>query len=183
MLGSNGEGPDDRQLKNEAEEQKQLDREKQSERESIEHQFSVAIRAAAANLLRIVRGAGNPHGLLFQFQEAIAAAVAYQESHGHSPAVRVHLRYKSEFRRTLERIHDGELDRSSMRADGTIDRLMAEESVIRGALQMVASDFVDQSAQAAAGEQEFYDGLRELRRIREEQVKKVRGPADVGRES
>lgn len=165
-----GEGPDDRRRKNETEERGQLEH----ARVSSESHFALAIRVAAANLLRIVRGAGNPHELLFQFQETLAAALKYQEYHGHSPAVDSYLRVESKVRKLNERIRNGELNRSSMREDGTFDRLRAEDSVIRGALQMVASEMVGQSSQAAAGENEFHDGLRELRRIREEQAKKVR---------
>jgi hypothetical protein len=52
------------------------DREQQRERAKLE--FSWAIRDTAANMLRIVRGAGKPYELLLQMKKAIDSAIKFQ---------------------------------------------------------------------------------------------------------
>jgi hypothetical protein len=61
------------------------DRERQRAREWAEDDFSLAIREVAANILRIIRGAGKPFELLLQMQKAIDAAVKFKEVHQHWP--------------------------------------------------------------------------------------------------
>jgi hypothetical protein len=58
-------------------------RERERERETVE--FSWAIRDCAANMLRIIRGAGQPYELLVQMQEVTRAALKVQETHGYWP--------------------------------------------------------------------------------------------------
>jgi hypothetical protein len=63
------------------------------------------------------------------------------------------------------------------------DRDDAEERIIRGVLQVVASRLVHQRTQEAAGDSEMYDGIRSLENLRAEarkaQAKAARGP-DAG---
>lgn len=54
-------------------------------REWTKVDLSWAVRECAANLLRIVRGAGKPHELLLQMKKVIESAVKFQEVHGYWP--------------------------------------------------------------------------------------------------
>ena len=55
------------------------DRERQRARDRAKDDFSWAIREVAANILRIIRGAGKPYELVLQMQRAIDAAVKFRE--------------------------------------------------------------------------------------------------------
>jgi hypothetical protein len=48
-------------------------------REWAEGDVSWAARECAANMLRIIRGAGKPHELLLQMKKVIDSAVKFQE--------------------------------------------------------------------------------------------------------
>ena len=61
------------------------ERERQRARDRAKDDFSWAIREVAANMLRIIRGAGKPYELLPQMQRAINAAVKFKEVHQHWP--------------------------------------------------------------------------------------------------
>lgn len=154
------------------------------EREWSENQFSWALRETAANMLRIIRGAGKPYDLLLQLQKTLETAVKYQEAHGRFPDVAGYLRFESEYQQIQERFYRGELDQSYRREwwdDGTFSRMMAEHKIVRGALQMVASELIGQSTQRCAGHSELHDGIQRLDQIRDEKIKKERAAARATR--
>jgi hypothetical protein len=174
-----GGGPDKEQREKELQELQ-----KQRQREWIETQFSWELRDTAANMLRIIRGAGKPYELLRQLQKTLEAAIRFQEAHGHFPDVASYLSFESEYQKTLDRIHRGELNRSYMSdrwEDDTFARMIAEHGIICGALQLVASDLIGQRTQRAAGHSELHKGVHELERIREERIKKERAAARAAR--
>jgi hypothetical protein len=55
--------------------------------------------------------------------------------------------------------------------DEKLEQYYAEQSIIRGALQIVASRLVGQIPQEAAGRHEMYDGVNKLEALREKQRK------------
>lgn len=57
----------------------------QRQQEVAENQFSWAIREAAANLLRIARGAGSSPDLLPQFERVMTTARAFYQIYGRWP--------------------------------------------------------------------------------------------------
>jgi hypothetical protein len=61
------------------------EREHEQERDWAKREFSWAIRDTAANMLRIIRGAGKPYELLLQMKKAIDSAIKFQELHNHWP--------------------------------------------------------------------------------------------------
>jgi hypothetical protein len=153
------------------------ERERQRDQEWSEHEFSWAIRETAANMLRIVRGAGKPYELLVQMKKTIDSAIKYQELHSHWPEISNYLQIEDEHHRHMERAQKGELDKATFdlwREDGTFERMMAENTIMRGAFQTVASQLIGQRTQQTAGEQELHDGLRHWLRIRDERREKER---------
>jgi hypothetical protein len=115
-------------------------------------------------MLRIIRGAGKPYELLIQLSDVISAAVKVREVTGQLPTdVMVNvLQGESKTEAIWERYAKGEIDKAAIdrwQEDGTIDRKYAEESIKAGALQVIASQFVDQSLQEKAGQSELRDGI------------------------
>jgi hypothetical protein len=153
--------------------QQQKELEQQQRREWARSEFSWSIRDCAANVLRIVRGAGKPYELLTQMQKALNAAVRFQEAHGHWPqdVIANDLRLEDESEKHRERVREGALEQSTFdrwSEDGTFERMDAKHTMYRGALQIVASQMIAQNVQETAGDREFHDGLRTYERARDE---------------
>jgi hypothetical protein len=132
-----------------------------------EEELSNALYDAAANLLRVIRGAGKPHELVRQFNNVVQASIQFREAFGHGPPS--HLLAK------ILRMHDDvqELDLTLAAGkftkadidrkyeDGTTDRMCAESAIKSGALQLIASQFIDQPLQERAGQSQMRDGINE----------------------
>jgi hypothetical protein len=160
------------------------ERERQRARERAEDDFSWAIREVAANILRIIRGAGKPYELLSQMQRAIDAAVKFKEVHQHWPQEVI--TNELQIQREDERIcREGKLPQTTIDRwweDGTFDSMIAEHTILRGALQTIASELIGQSTQKSVGESELHDGIMswiwnrdERKRKREQAHKAERG--------
>ncbi|MGJ5075519.1 hypothetical protein [Bradyrhizobium oligotrophicum] len=152
------------------------ERQREEERNRTRSRFSWAIRDCAANMLRIIRGAGKPYELLAQMQEAINAAVEFRDVHGHLPSDVIADVLKIEDRMAQDRLRleDGSLDRAAYDRsweNGYFDRLNAEEQIYRGALRAIAAQLLGQNLQQIAGEREFDDGVSALERAKEKQRK------------
>jgi hypothetical protein len=156
------------------------ERERQRDREWAEREFSWAIRECAANMLRIVRGAGKPHEILLQMKKAIDTAVKFQEVHGYFPSsdfIQSELKLYDEHERQSDREREGQLGQETIdrwREDGFFERMLAKHTICRGALQIAASGLIGQDTQQRNGEHEFHEGLHQLERLREERIRKER---------
>jgi hypothetical protein len=155
------------------------ERDLEHRREWTKREFSWAVRDAAANLLRIIRGAGKPHELLAQMKKTIDAAIAFQEAYNYWPFDEIanDLRLENEKEKFLERERSGTLDKASIerwRDDGTFDQMGVEHTIFRGTLQIIASRLIGQATQESAGDSEFHDGLRGMERIRDERLERIR---------
>ena len=147
------------------------------EREFIRDDLSWAFRELTANVLRIVRGAGKPHALLEQMEKVLSVSLKYRDLHGYWPydLAAKSMRCDDEYNETIERARAGEIDQQSVdrwREDGTFERMHAEHTICRGALQTIASTLIGQTTQRASGNHELYEGVRELNRVRGEQNRK-----------
>lgn len=154
-------------------------RDKEREKAFAKDQFSWAARECAANVLRIVRGAGKPYELLIQMQRVIESAVKFQELHNYWPSdvIANSLRVENEKEATLERGRNSGLSQEvidSWWEDGTFQRMMAKHQMYCGTLQIVASRLIGQNIQERAGDREFFDGLMQLEDLRDAQRKKWR---------
>jgi hypothetical protein len=143
-------------------------RKEERDLERAKHEFSWAIRETAANMLRIIRGVGKPYELLMQMKKAIDSAIKFQDLHGYWPfdVIASDLLLEDEMETFLARGREG-----------TFDRMMAEHTMYRGALQAIASELIGQNTQKRSGESEFHEGLRQWMKIREERIQKEREAA------
>lgn len=105
----------------------------------------------AANMLRVVRGAGKPFMLGSQMAAVLNEYERYREAAGHYPSD-----------------HDigVMLDYSSRRDHREDDWSYAIDLIVRGSLQFAGSTMVGQSTQQAAGESELMRGVSEIEAIR-----------------
>ena len=132
-----------------------------------EQEFELALREAAANMLRIIRGAGKPFALLEQMSEIVAAAVKYRDVAGKLPIdiLQTVLHCESETEVIWEKRRAGEIDEASIerwRENGELDQLEAEDSIKAGALQIIASQLVGQRPQKQAGVREMREGINRV---------------------
>jgi hypothetical protein len=174
-----GGGPD-----KEEREKQEREREQQRTREWTERDVTGAICEVAANILRIIRGAGKPYSLLLEMKRTIDAAVKFQEAHGYWPdhVMANTLRLEPEHERILKGHKEGRFGQEVVdhwMADDKFEKTMAEYAIQCGALQIIASDLLGQIPQRAAGDREFHEGLfawadkREERRRNQQDVAKA----------
>jgi len=184
-----GGGPD----KEERERQEQ-ERESQQELEWAQSEFSWALRDCAANVLRIVRGAGKPYELLIQMNNVLKAASKYRDAHDHYPSsdlIQTELALYDEYEQKEDRQSQEGISgesRNVLRDHAEVDRLWALHVIHRGALQVAESGLVGQDTQQRAGESELHRGMmmwglwREERNRRREATRpsraKAKNPAD-----
>lgn len=110
-------------------------------------------RELAANLLRVVRGAGRPHDLAGQMLEVLDAYKAFHAATGAFPSDQELRRMLDPFPPAPDRWGEGRDIGHSLMEDG-------QEKAVAGALQIAASALVGQRTQAAAGEHEMFEGMR-----------------------
>lgn len=164
------------------------ERDRKQDQQFARDEFSWAIRDCAANMLRIIRGAGKPYELMRQMQMALHTSAKFYEVHGYWPQEVIvnDLRIEDEASKWFRKAQEGALDQASVdrwRDDGTFYRMAAEHSMFCGALQVIASELIGQTTQKAAGSREFHDGLREYQRVRETELEKRRQEERVARPS
>lgn len=171
VIDGGGPGKEDR-------DKAEADRDKERQREWAKDEFEQTLRDLAANMIRIVRGAGKGYELLVQMKRAIDSAIKYRDLHDYWPSdavISTALRLEDEMETILARGRAGSLAQAQIDRwwkDGTFDRMLAEHAMYRGVLQIVASNLVGQTTQKSAGDREFYEGLHRLDDIREKQRRK-----------
>ena len=111
------------------------------------------LRELTANLMRIARGAGKPNGVREQLDAALEKLDAYRDVAGWWPEAEI-----SEAIAITNREFVGEWSEWGC---GT-------NMMVRGALQIAASDLLGQGTQEAAGERELVRGLEIIERYRQE---------------
>jgi len=136
-----------------------------------EEAIDFPLRKMAANILRIVRGSGKGGELLANLKQVIDSAVAYRDAVGHWPPqtlIAKILRINDGTERFENMAKRGEINQEELnRLNHLFARMWAEYRVCRGALQIAASELIDQPIQRCAGETEMYEGMRELEAVRQ----------------
>jgi hypothetical protein len=132
-------------------------------RKDAERSVDWAIRELTANLMRISRGAGKSYDVGKQTVELMNSFQEYWDTHGVWPWDRLN-EFLAYDRFQYELRPDTELLERSLRR--------TQNKIVRGSLQMVASDLLRQSTQVAAGETEFFDGYFEREKAYEEERQK-----------
>jgi hypothetical protein len=128
-------------------------------RQRAKDQVEYRLREMAANLLRCVRGAGKPFELGRQAASFTAALTSYYETVGHYPPSD-----------ELSRLLLWDEGRKYEHPD-SVGRHDAERRIIRGALQIVASELLGQLTQRSAGSDEMRLGTNDLIAWREDRRK------------
>ncbi len=127
----------------------------------------VAMRELAANVLRIVRGAGAPYYLRRQMIALLTAMEAHWKADRTWPLQdmtrAVYMHDKPDY-----------WDRLSAEAKA---EWYAERQVLSGALRQLAGELVGPPVQASHGHSEMYGGINEIYRLREEEAKPWRSGA------
>jgi hypothetical protein len=150
-----------------------------AERDIAEQEFANYLREAAANMLRVIRGAGRPGALIKQFHDVVVAAIDFREVAGHGPPAGTLvsiLAVEDEADEIFKKHASGLIKQESIDRwdeDGTFDRMYAEGTIQRGALQIVASKLLDQVIQVRAGESEMHEGIRRVNAAQERHRKYV----------
>jgi hypothetical protein len=152
------------------------------EQRAAERKVRVASCELAANILRIVRGAGKPETIVDQMKAVLDAGFDYQDIAGYWPidTIAEALKVKDNLEDVTEMAERGEADKSRIsRMRESI--MFAERDIRLGALQAVASRLVGQDLQEAAGDRQMRDGVDKIERIREERRKADRAAARQAR--
>lgn len=136
---------------------------KELARRRADAELSPPFRTLAANLLRVVRGAGRPEALGEQMFACLEALQRYQQAHGAIPRARVLRLALDPEEASFETGNWAELqDQEALKwlsMSGQPEKLEAERKLLRGALQICASRLVGQHTQEIVGEHELYSGV------------------------
>lgn len=129
-----------------------------------------ALRVLAANIIRVVRGAGRPDDIIDQCNEVLKGAIEYHEKVGRfvsSDSVAAALR--------LERERISDYDSFGGQ------RQLAMRRMIDGSLQVTASRLLGQVTQQRRGENEIFEAYRELEQLYQDLRKKREAEAKAAR--
>lgn len=154
-------GPDLRVVSDQSEEDIRR-REAERELEWAKREIRWAVNEFCANLFRVIRGAGRVHDLPMQLVKLHNAihANAFREQ-------------PQEMWWTFENALWEGVPANEARTD---DLYWAQHTMVKGALQMVASTFVGQRTQYSRGQSELFDGLMEAEKIRARNWAEVNRP-------
>ncbi len=139
----------------------------QIERNRAEGDLEFPFRNLAANILRIVRGAGRPEELVPQMVASLNAAEAYRALTGHHPRAKIYRRFLNlaEFYFDPTTWADDKEKEAikHLAMSGYPERIEAERMIHRGALQVAASRLLSQHTQEVSGDHELYAGVHLLK--------------------
>ena len=115
------------------------------------------LRELAANIIRVVRGAGRSYEIAEQCVAVIEAHRNYFDKVGSWPTA-----WEVDQALGIERRYE------TTSYDDAWKHEMARETILRGALQVAASRLVGQNTQEHRGRSELMEGVNSIVRIREE---------------
>lgn len=125
---------------------------------AAEHGVSQALKQMAANLLRVIRGAGRPYQVGFDLAECVQAFTAYEAAFGHFPSdvsiARALDPGKSEEEGDWDWPPDGD-EETAYRWS----RQRSRRDMRLAALQITASMLIGQKLQLARGEDDLDRGI------------------------
>jgi hypothetical protein len=125
-----------------------------------------ALRELIANLLRVSRGAGAPWKILDQ----VGALLQALDAHSEIPGAMMF-----DFERCLQSVFPD--DQTLNLNDFNRHWAWGEEEMLRGAVQLVASRFLGQRTQEAAGRAEMFRGLATIEKLRDQNRRALATPA------
>jgi hypothetical protein len=128
-----------------------------------EHALRQPVRELAANVLRVVRGAGDPARLSGQMCDCLDGFQRYRHTFGVWPAswtLGEILQFPSEFQETLEKFDHDSPELQRWAKNGKLDQLFAKDAIGKAALQIIAARLLGQKLQIAAGESQLSGAVR-----------------------
>jgi hypothetical protein len=153
------------------------------ERERIRCRIEGSICELAANLLRVIAGAGKSYDLIEHMVAVIQACDEFQKAGGYQefgiPCSDIVERVLREGTDTwLQKMYDrgeelSEEDRANLdrwSEDGSVTRELGQAQMVQSALRMVAGRLVEQRVQVSQAESQFWEGFRAIERSREEKA-------------
>jgi hypothetical protein len=149
------------------------------EKKRSAEKLAPALQKLAANMLRVLRGAGTSAEIYNQMSHAIDASDEYTKTHGHAPfasTIDGILHLDSPFEEFTKLLKDGRIrlfDVDRWMGDATLDEKRAIHKICRGALQKSASRLVKQPGTERMGEQEIEGGIRDYEVSRRAKKKKT----------
>jgi hypothetical protein len=154
------------------------------EREYATDALSWATRDFAANLMRILAGAGKSYELLAQVNKSVDAINAWTKLGGHAMSVNIAMEQavREAAESPSDRIQDGmcnpaakirmtDEERDRFYDSGSFDIEGAKDDIVQGALRTMASRIVGQNTQERNAEHLIFEGIRRLRRGQEQSAK------------
>ncbi|EUB95566.1 hypothetical protein PMI07_002054 [Rhizobium sp. CF080] len=129
----------------------------QIETNEAQDQVNAALLELAANIIRVVRGAGKPEQILHQCSDVVNAAVEYRDAAGRLPSPA-----------TLASAILLEREVIDYNDSFWAARQIAYRRIVRGSLQVAASKLLGQRLQIDRGEDEIDESIQELEHLREE---------------
>lgn len=129
-----------------------------------------ALRQLAANIIRVVRGAGNPDEIIVQCAKVVDTAIAFREAAERVPS-------PVSVASAIKLKHD------SLQYDDSFwfSRQLADRKMISGVLQFAASRLLGQLTQERRGETEMHEAYRDMESAYEELRKKRAAEARAAR--
>jgi hypothetical protein len=137
---------------------------KERERDRLTENLKWALRELTANLLRVCRGAGKPYEIGSQANAVVEAIVTFRKATGSFPDS-YGLTNMLRSPHALEKLLDKGVDPTNH--EDYLARTDAVQTIVRGALQIAASELLGQRTQVTRGEDELYQGIGALEKWRE----------------
>lgn len=122
------------------------------QRAHVEDMIDSSLRELCANLLRICAGAGKPEEVALQIWRCAENWCDETGNIRHFPVQRM--------------VETLQVDLTKGRSGDDYRRADAKETIVRGALRMVASELAHDSTQVANATNLFYQGIENLQRYR-----------------
>lgn len=126
------------------------------------------LRCLAANLLRIVAGAGKPHRLMSEIEEVLRAAKAVRDASGCLDDIQAALDIVQLMREREEARFVPAKDRERHYAAGRYQQEVGLAQIRQGALRQVAAELLGQSTHSITAEHQIFTGINEVERSREQ---------------
>ncbi|MGK9233505.1 hypothetical protein KXS07_24955 [Inquilinus limosus] len=139
-----------------------------------EQGVGLALRELAANLIRVMRGAGQPQEIGVQAAAFVDAVEIYQDLAKRPLLV-------EQVRDMLDIARDEPVLRNGSDADWT--EIQGHQAITRGALQIAASRLLAQPMQEGGGRREIEDGLRLLECARAKRRRETAAAAEAARKA
>ena len=139
--------------------------ERERKREYVLGWVRIGLQQLAANLLRVVAGAGRPQDIVRHVRALAEFIESYEQAVGRAPGPHeclscLRISYDE---RGICQLNDLERERAE-----------AVETILSGSLQIAASRLLGQETQKTLAGNKLYKGMRDMERVRE-QARKERG--------